>query len=75
MCYLRKNPKDNYYGMTLIDNNNTNVPSWKKCEITGKIKHYLEYGLDKTGFILSRKFNLLYRKYGHKMDFITGDVV
>uniref|UniRef100_A0A6C0CPG4 Ribosomal RNA methyltransferase FtsJ domain-containing protein n=1 Tax=viral metagenome TaxID=1070528 RepID=A0A6C0CPG4_9ZZZZ len=76
MCYLRKNPKDNYYGMTLIDNNNTNVPSWKKCEkLLEKNKNiHLEYGLDKTGNLFCPE-NLIYciEKYGHKMDFITGD--
>ena len=76
MTYLRKNPRDKYYGMTLIDNNNNNIPSWKKCNnLLEKNKNIiLEYGLDKTGNLFCPE-NLIYciEKYGHKMDFITAD--
>lgn len=75
MTYLRKNSRDKYYGMTLIDDNN-NIPSWKKCDnLLEKNKNIiLEYGLDKTGNLFCPE-NLIYciEKYGHKMDFITGD--
>ena len=32
-CYLRKNVLDRYHGMTLINENDTNVPGWKKSEL------------------------------------------
>ena len=49
--YLRQNPKDNYYGMTLIDGTNTKVPGWKKAELflhNNKNVH-IEKGADGTG--------------------------
>ena len=33
LCYLRKNPLDKYYGMTLLNDNDNNVPGWKKSDI------------------------------------------
>jgi 23S rRNA U2552 (ribose-2'-O)-methylase RlmE/FtsJ len=75
MTYLRKNPKDKYYGMTLIDDDN-NIPSWKKCNnlLENNDNIILEYGLDQTGNLFCPE-NLIYciEKYGHTMDFITGD--
>ena len=72
---LRKNENDNYYGMTLI-NDDPNVPGWKKS------KHFLEknknvkieYGITKTGDLLDIN-NLKYCKetYGNSMEIITGD--
>ena len=45
LCYLRKNPLDRYYGMTLIDDNDANVPGWKKSELfLKKIKMFLLKG-------------------------------
>lgn len=32
VAYLRSNAKDSYHGMSLIDDNNTSVPGWKKSE-------------------------------------------
>ena len=72
---LRKNENDNYYGMTLI-NDDPNVPGWKKS------KHFLEknknvkieYGITETGDLLDIN-NLKYckEKYGNSMEIITGD--
>lgn len=73
---LRNNPYDTYTGMTLIDNNNRNVPSWKKGEFFLK-KHKnvnIESGSDLTGNILSiENFDNIISKYGEKMDIITAD--
>jgi 23S rRNA U2552 (ribose-2'-O)-methylase RlmE/FtsJ len=71
----RNNPKDVYYGMTLMEERN-DIPKWKKNEIYLDIhKHIsLEYGHDNTGN-LYHKTNLeyVYNKYKHSIDFVTGD--
>lgn len=74
---LRKNEKDKYVGMTLIDEHyDTNIPSWKNIERILKDNPTIdiEYGKDKTGNILSFD-NFIYciEKYGSSMDFITAD--
>lgn len=75
-AYLRKeNLKDNYYGITLI-NNNKKVPNWKKLDSTLK-KHpniQIIYGEDNTGNLYNYK-NLKYciDKFKNSMDIITGD--
>ena len=74
--YLRQNPKDNYYGMTLIDGTNNKVPGWKKAELflhNNKNVH-IEKGADGTGN-LYKPCNLQYcmEKYQNSMDIITAD--
>ena len=74
--YLRQNPKDNYYGMTLIDGNNNKVPGWKKAELflhNNKNVH-IEKGADGTGN-LYKPCNLQYcmKKHQNSMDIITAD--
>ena len=75
LCYMRKNKKDKYIGMTLIDNN-INVPSWKKSQsfLKNNKQVFIENGKDNTGNIM-KKENLLYcfQKYGNSMDLVTGD--
>jgi len=75
LVYLRKNPLDNMYGMTLIDNN-INVPGWKKSEhfLEKNPNVFLERGADGTGDLYKTE-NLRYcsKNYQNKMDFITGD--
>ncbi len=72
----RKNKGDNYYGMSLIDPNNTFVPGWTKSEkfLSKHSNIYIEKGKDRTGNLLSYD-NLVYviSKYKHSMDIITGD--
>ena len=74
--YMRKNNNDKYYGMTLIDNNNDNVPGWNKGKyFLSKHKNIIiENGIDKTGNLFSID-NLwhCYHKYNNTMDLITGD--
>ena len=74
---MRNNPFDKYIGMTLIDQNDLNVPSWKKSgnfmrEHCNNV--FIETGADKTGNILSLQ-NFVYckEKYKSSMDFITAD--
>jgi len=74
--YLRENPQDLYYGMTLIDEKNTNIPGWKKTNFL--MKKYnninIEYGADGKGDLYNHK-NLEYckNKYKNSMDIITAD--
>jgi 23S rRNA U2552 (ribose-2'-O)-methylase RlmE/FtsJ len=74
--YIRKNPNDTYIGMTLIDTNDNNIPSWKKSEkyLKENPNIVLEYGTTKDGNILSLdNFNSCVNKYGSTMEIITGD--
>lgn len=73
--YLRNNPEDNYYGMTLISSD-PNVPGWKKTnsflETHPNVK--LEYGTTGTGDLLDVD-NLKYcnDKYKNTMNIVTAD--
>jgi len=73
--YLRDNPNDKYYGMTLISND-INVPAWKKSKffLQNNQNVIIENGITNTGDLMSKK-NLLYclEKYNNSMDFVTGD--
>jgi len=73
--YSRKNSKDLYYGMTLLDNKR-DIPLWNKCErnlMKGNSNIIIESG-DGTGNLYHLE-NLLHVKkhYEHSMDFITAD--
>jgi 23S rRNA U2552 (ribose-2'-O)-methylase RlmE/FtsJ len=77
LANIRKCEYDKYIGMTLLDDNNDeNIPAWKKTDNFLK-EHptvFIENGRDGTGNILSIE-NLDYcrEKYGSSMDIITGD--
>ncbi len=73
--YYRKNPKDNYYGMTLLDKKK-DIPLWNKCErsiMKSNPNIHIESG-DGTGNLYHVE-NLLYvrKHHEHTMDFITAD--
>ena len=74
--FMRKNKKDIYYGMTLIDNSNNKIPGWKKTDIfLSKNKNVIiDYGKTKTGN-LYHPDNLKYcfEKYRNSIDIITAD--
>jgi hypothetical protein len=75
-CYYNKNPHSRYYGMTIEDPNDHNVPGWKKTR--GFLKHnpnvILEKGADGTGDLMSiPNFRHVVDKYGGSIDFVTGD--
>lgn len=77
MTYIRASFKnDLYYGMTLINNNCSIIPGWKKSEnFLNKYSNIkLEYGHDKTGDLFNIE-NLwyCYNKYKGSIDLITGD--
>lgn len=73
---LRNNRNDVYYGMTLIDECDVNIPGWKKSQAFLE-KHsniILEKGATGDGN-LYESTNLLscYQKYANSMHIITGD--
>jgi 23S rRNA U2552 (ribose-2'-O)-methylase RlmE/FtsJ len=74
--YLRTNPDDKYYGMTLIEDKNTNIPGWNKADFLLKNHPNIELvsGADKSGDLYNEK-NLKYiiKKYANSMDIITAD--
>jgi len=76
LTFMRKNTKDTYYGMTLIDEINHNVPGWNKS------KHFLlnnpnviiEKGIQGTGDLTkAENLKYCYDTYNGQMDIITGD--
>jgi 23S rRNA U2552 (ribose-2'-O)-methylase RlmE/FtsJ len=76
MAYMRKNPGDTYYGMTLIDESDHNVPGWRKSKyfLQNNPNVIIESGIDKKGD-LTKADNLryCYDTYNGQMDIITGD--
>lgn len=73
---LRKCPTDKYIGMTLINNNDNNIPGWRKSNKFLKTNKnvYIESGIDGTGNILSlANFDNCKRLYESSMDIITAD--
>ena len=74
---VRNCSSDQYTGMTLIsDENDPNIPSWKKSEsFLRKNRNVgIELGADGTGNILSwTNFLHCKEKYGGAMDIITAD--
>lgn len=76
LVFLRKNPVDTYYGMTLIEEHNQNVPGWRKSKqfLAENKNIIIEKGHDERGDLMNPQ-NLLYcfKYYRGDMDFITGD--
>jgi 23S rRNA U2552 (ribose-2'-O)-methylase RlmE/FtsJ len=76
LVYMRKNPNDSYIGMTLIEDNNKNVPGWRKSKyfLDKNTNVYIEKGVDGTGDLLN-PHNLIYcfKNYKNSFDLITGD--
>lgn len=69
--------KDQYYGMTLINEKDKSIPSWKKIQSflrknTANVR--LEYGATQTGDLLQLA-NFVYcaEHYANKMHILTGD--
>lgn len=76
MANIRSNPNDKYYGMTLIDSTDPNVPGWKKTShfLETHKNVELEYGPSKNGDLLNID-NLKYcrEKHNNSMNIITAD--
>lgn len=86
LCYVRneilesRNSENNdiYFGMTLLEDTDTNIPSWKKSVEFLKNNHKnvkIITGVDNTGnlFNVENIKHLFYRFKNNKCDFITGD--
>ena len=76
VAFLRDCHKDKYIGMTLQDNQDPNVPAWKKTDrfLRDHPNVCLENGSTGTGDILSiENFIGVAEKYGSTMSLITGD--
>jgi hypothetical protein len=77
LLHLRNCAGDTYYGMTLQDSANEDVPGWKKSQqFLGqhgdRVK--IENGADGTGNILSlANFVHVKETYGATMDFVSAD--
>ena len=76
LTFLRKNPLDLYYGMTLLEEYNQNVPGWRKSKqfLAENKNVIIEKGYDDRGDLMNPQ-NLLHclKYYRGDMDFITGD--
>jgi 23S rRNA U2552 (ribose-2'-O)-methylase RlmE/FtsJ len=74
--FLRENKSDKYYGMTLINNNDDNVPCWKKSHtfLETHPNVVIESGITQTGDLLSiDNFRYCSNTYRNSMDVITAD--
>lgn len=73
IMYYRNCDSDNYYAMSLNENN-SNIPKLIKTNILDKENIYIENGADNTGNLLNiENIIYIYNKYKHSMDFVTGD--
>ena len=75
-CYYNKNPESRFYGMTIEDLRNHEVPGWKKTRnfLKQNPNVILEKGADGTGDLLNpANFDYVVEKYRGSIDFITGD--
>ena len=74
--FIRKNTNDKYFAITLLDDDNDNVPGWKKSGLfLRKNKHIkIEKGVEGYGDLYNPEN---YKHYGRsfkgKVDFITAD--
>ena len=67
--------KDSYHGMTLINDDDSNIPGWKKNEILKRhLNVQLITGKSKDGDLLkSENLKFCYDNYVSSMNIITGD--
>jgi len=74
--YLRQCKNDKYYGMTLINDDDQNVPGWKKTRqfLNNNPNVIIEKGIDGTGNLMkSENLKNCYEKFNGSIDFITAD--
>lgn len=73
--YLRNNPNDKYYGMTLIKSGRE-TPGWKKINaLSSPIQNLIfETGADGTGNLFNlENFKECVKKYANSMELVTAD--
>lgn len=76
ITHMRYNNGDKYYGMTLISDDDENIPGWKKIHnlLTNNSNIFIETGADNTGNMLSPdNFEHCYTNYKNSMDIVTAD--
>ena len=76
MTYLRRNPADLYYGMTLMEETNIDVPGWRRSRafLANNPNVKIEVGEDGTGNLLhSVNLQKCKEKYFNSMDLVTAD--
>ena len=78
ISYLRQTnihtTRDSYYGMTLINEDDSNVPGWKKKYFDKNASIHLVKGATGNGDLFNpENIQYCYDKYNNSMDIITGD--
>ena len=76
LSWLRNNTNDIYYGMTLINDVDVNIPGWKKSQyfLNKNQNVKIEYGINKNGDLSDvENLKFCYEKYNNSIDIITGD--
>ncbi len=76
LLHTRNNKNDRYIGMTIINDNDSNVPGWKKSKnfLLNNKNVFIEKGIDGTGNLLNiENFKYCYSKYANSMEIITAD--
>jgi 23S rRNA U2552 (ribose-2'-O)-methylase RlmE/FtsJ len=76
LALMRTQKKDTYYGMTLIDDENSNVPGWRKSKtfLLNNPNVVIEKGYDERGDLMSpENLKYCYMKYNNSIDLITAD--
>ena len=71
LAKMRNNPKDEYYGMTLLNKKDNSIPGWKKSEkfLKNYSNVYLEYGESGNGDLYDEEnYRYCIRKYKNSMD-------
>ena len=74
--YKTYHKSDTYYGMTLINDNDENIPGWNKSHVfLSKYPNVkIISGIDNTGNLLNvNNLWYCYSNYKNSIDFITGD--
>tara|TARA_Y100001970_G_scaffold293714_1_gene442576 strand:+ start:5556 stop:6743 length:1188 start_codon:yes stop_codon:yes gene_type:complete len=74
LSYYRQNYNDSYYSISLIDNNNKNIPVWKKSNLINNKNIIFDDGIDGTGNLYNEdNFSYFNNKYFSQFDFVTAD--
>lgn len=76
IAYLRENQKDNYYGMTLLDDSDTSVPGWKKSQqfLENNPNVIIEGGVTGDGDMLkAENLKECYQKHHNSCQLVTAD--
>lgn len=72
----RNNPDDKYYGISLVDDNDTSVPGWRKSQVflDSFPNVIIEKGITGTGDLMHPE-NLkdMYQRHNNSCDLVTAD--